>query len=261
MADVAGVGLTRAGPTTELRAAVAFLTRVPVARGRGVDATTGAAAFPVVGALIGAAAALPSVVAGPDHAVMGAILAVAVVAVLDGGLHLDGLADTVDALAAPPDAAERARTDPRLGSAGVVAIVITLALEVAALAELTARGNAILAAALIAAGATSRAVAPALAIALGGRRPGPAGLGSWFAERIGRGRAGIAVGLALGFVVLAGAAAGSSRVVGATAVGLLAATAIVWAVVARRGQLDGDGHGFAIEATFAVVLVATAVLA
>ena len=37
--------------------------------------------------------------------------------------------------------------------------------------------------------------------------------------------------------------------------GAVVATALTLAVVRWRGQLDGDGYGFAIEATFALVLV------
>ena len=57
---------------------------------------------------------------GQGHPGPAAISALAIVAILSGGLHLDGLADTSDALAAPAGAADRARTDPRAGTAGVV---------------------------------------------------------------------------------------------------------------------------------------------
>ena len=264
MADLAVVSRGRAGPEAEVRAAVAFLTRVPVAsraeardEGEAVAAaTTGAAAFPLVGAAIGALAAVPLVALGPSHAVIGAILAVAVTAVLGGGLHLDGLADTVDALAAPPGAAERARTDPRTGSAGVVAIVVVLAVEVAALAELAARTWPWPLAALVVAGAWSRAAAPLLAVTIGRRQPPGEGLGAWFAARVGPGQAAIAFGLA---VVAAAGVAALAAPLAVGAVGGAAAAAVLLVGVARaRGQLDGDGYGFAIETSFALVLAAAA---
>src|SRR5438067_2134852 len=84
--------------------AVAFLTRIPVGRlvvldGR--DVARGAALFPVVGAAIGAATGatafgLAKVV--PSLAAAG--IALALGALLTGALHLDGLADTADALGA-----------------------------------------------------------------------------------------------------------------------------------------------------------------
>src|SRR5918911_563188 len=83
-----------------LAAAVAFLTRIP-AGGKAFDVGAGAAVFPLVGAALGAAVGgtaygltriLPALVA--------AGLAVALGAVLTGALHLDGLADTADALGA-----------------------------------------------------------------------------------------------------------------------------------------------------------------
>ncbi len=261
MADFAVARGRRTGPIAEVRAAVAFLTRVPVAgRAAGVEApaTTGAAAFPLVGAALGALAAVPAVLAGPGHAMLGAILAVGVLAVLDGGLHLDGLADTIDALAAPPGAAERARTDPRAGSAGVVGIVVVLGIEVAAIAELAAHDALTIVATLVAAGAVSRASAPVLAVLVGRRRPAPSGLGTWFAGRVSTTEAIVATVVAAIAVAAAGVAAG--RLVAAVAAGTVLAGAAILAVVRARGQLDGDGYGFAIEATLGAVLLAAALV-
>jgi len=107
------------GPLDELVAAVTFLTRVPVASRGASRSRTGAAAFGLVGAALGLAAAVPVLVSGAAHPLPAAILSVGVVALIEDGLHLDGLADTFDALAAPAGRAERARTDPRAGTAGV----------------------------------------------------------------------------------------------------------------------------------------------
>src|SRR5205085_12502533 len=83
-----------------LRSAVAFLTVIPAAdRDGSPGERLGRAYFPAVGALVGLIAGVASIamtaVAGP---VLGAVTAVAVLAALTGGLHLDGLADAADGL-------------------------------------------------------------------------------------------------------------------------------------------------------------------
>ena len=80
-----------------MTAAIALLTRVPV-RTDG-HAPAGAAAFGLVGAVLGLAAR-SALLAGAAP-LPGAVLALAVLAIASGALHLDGLADTADALVAP----------------------------------------------------------------------------------------------------------------------------------------------------------------
>ena len=257
------------GGTSELRAAVAFLTRIPTtliapprASGDGSThvAASGAAAFGLVGALIGLVAGAPVLVLAPEHPMLAALVVVAIVAVLDGGLHLDGLADTWDALAAGPTRAEMARTDPRSGSAGVVAVVLVLGLEVAALAELAAVGPVVAVGTVIAAAAISRAAAPAWAVLVGRRQRGGGGLGRWFASTTGARSAAIA-GVSAVLVVIVLALAIDPAIAVAAAAGALAGSLLTAVVIRARRQLDGDGYGFAIEATFALVLGAGAVLA
>jgi len=246
-------------PVDELRAAVAFLTRIPVAVHGAEPVTSGAGAFPLVGIAIGAIAAVPLLLAGGAHPVLAAIAAVLAITVLDGALHLDGLADTVDALVAPAGASERARTDPRAGTGGVIAIGLVLGFEVAALAELAGRGTGTGAAALIVAGGLSRGAAPLLAVTLGRRHPSASGLGRWFGEHVSRAQVIVSTDIALVTTVVVASAA--PTIAAGAAVGLVAAFASVAFVVRSRGQLDGDGYGFAIEATFALVLVAAALVA
>src|SRR5258705_1891264 len=147
-------------PPRELAAAVAFLTRLPVPQHWLAGDRTGAAAFGLVGAAIGLIAALPLALIGQVHPGPAAISSLAILAILSGGLHLDGLADTADALAAPAGAAERARVDPRAGSAGVVAVVLLLLLDAALLGELATAGRRAAAAALITPAASSPSAAP-----------------------------------------------------------------------------------------------------
>ena len=221
-----------AAAAAELLAAIGFLTRLPLRPGWVHGDRTGGAAYGLVGAGLGLAAGVPVLIAGATHPLLAALAALALLAVLDGGLHLDGLADTVDALAAPPGSADRARTDPRAGTAGVVAVVLALGLDAAALAELAARGGY---AAL-------------------------EGLGSWFAETTTGFAATIALVTAAIFVGVAVELGGVSIGIGAL-VGTIAAAFVGGAVIRWRRQLDGDGYGAVIEMTFTAIVVASAAAA
>ena len=147
-----------------LRAALAFLTILPVGAGdeagRGEGALAAARAwFPAVGLLLGAALAvldlllgLAGLPTGPDSGpptgsaagvlvpVLAASLLVAALAVLTRALHLDGFMDTCDAL---PGGFSRARRleilrDPHAGAFAVVGLVCLLLIKVAAVASLPA---------------------------------------------------------------------------------------------------------------------------
>jgi len=248
------------GPLDELVAAVTFLTRVPVASHGASRSRTGAAAFGLVGAALGLAAAVPVLVAGPAHPLPAAILSVGILALLDGGLHLDGLADTFDALAAPGGLAVRARTDPRAGTVGVVSIVLVVGLEAAALAELAARGGLIAGVTLIAAVAVSRAAAPAWAVTVGRRMTPPDGLGAWFAQATSVAAALLAVATTVVVAVVAVEFAGPAVAV-AVGAGTVVAVVIGVIVVRLRRQLDGDGYGAQIETTVTAILLAATLLA
>lgn len=139
-------------------AAVSFLTRVPVGRDvQAPDVARGALFFPFVGAAVGAATAgvalLTHLVLSPF---LSAALAVAVATVITGGLHLDGLADTADALGAHTrERALEIMRDSRIGTFGAAALALDLILKVGAIAQLLPAGGTL--AALVAAGALSRA--------------------------------------------------------------------------------------------------------
>jgi adenosylcobinamide-GDP ribazoletransferase len=99
--------------------------------------------FPAVGALIGAAvcacAWVISVKAGWHTGA--AVLCVALSALLTGGIHLDGLADTFDALGGhTKERRLEIMKDPRIGSFGVVALVMALLLKCAALERICEAG-------------------------------------------------------------------------------------------------------------------------
>jgi adenosylcobinamide-GDP ribazoletransferase len=241
----------------EVRAAAGFLTRLPVGA---VGDRAGAAAFGLVGGAIGLAGAVPLIVVGGPVPLVSAVLAVAVVVVITGGVHLDGLADTADALAAPsPDVAERARTDPRLGAGGVSAIALDLALAVACLATLVARDAVVAAAAMVTAATISRSAATVAALVWVRAGAGEApGAGAWFARRVGRSSIAAVVVTTIVVVSVATVVTGSAIVLGAVW-GVLAGGALAAWVVMRRGQLDGDGYGAIIEVLFLAALTGIAV--
>ncbi|MCW2539718.1 MAG: adenosylcobinamide-GDP ribazoletransferase [Frankiales bacterium] len=111
---------------------------LPLPTGR-VDRRTAATAMasaPAVGLLLGgfvSAAGYGLAQTGLDPLVV-AVLVVALLVLLTRGLHIDGLADTTDALAsyADRDRALRIMASPEVGPLGVAAVVLTLLLEVAA---------------------------------------------------------------------------------------------------------------------------------
>ncbi len=249
-----------AGVVGTIRAAVGLLTRLPLA---GATASIpGAAAFALVGAAVGALAAVPlALLSFAGEPVLGAIAAVAVLAAVSGGLHLDGLADTADALVAPDAyAAERAREDPSVGPGGAVALLLVLGAQVGAVASVTASwGPVVAGSAVVVAAAASRWL-PVLAVVLLRGGVGHDGLGAWFGDAVsGRdaivGAVTVALAVAVGTAV-GGWALGPGAVIG-TAVGLAAT-----ATIARlRGRLDGDGLGASVEIALLATLVGLAVIA
>ncbi|MDX1980721.1 MAG: adenosylcobinamide-GDP ribazoletransferase [Bryobacteraceae bacterium] len=104
-----------------MRAALQFLTILPVPA---PHVPPGAAAvwFPLVGALIGLAAA------AAWHTPLGATAAIVVAVVLTGGLHEDGLADVCDAVRAGRSRERMLEIlkDSRIGAYGAIAIVLSI---------------------------------------------------------------------------------------------------------------------------------------
>lgn len=136
---------------------MAFLTVIPVATAGGASGERlGRAYFPAVGALLGLLAGLVFVLAAAlTTPLLAAVAATTVMAVLTGALHLDGLADAADGLFGAGDLSRRLEVmrDSRVGSFGLVAVVLVLIGDVAALAAMSP-ARAIVA--LVIAGAVSR---------------------------------------------------------------------------------------------------------
>jgi adenosylcobinamide-GDP ribazoletransferase len=260
MDRVLGAGARAGGVVGEIRAAVGLLTRLPAGA---ADADhPGAAAFALVGAVIGCLAAIPLVLLTlAGQPVLGAIAAVATLAAVSGGLHLDGLADTADALTAPDAAsAERARQDPAVGPAGVTTLVLVLGAQVAALASVTASSGPLVAGSIVAVAGTVSRWLPVLAAALFRGRIGLDGLGAWFGARVSA-RDAVAGGATTALVVVVGALV-AGWVIAVAALGGAAIGIVGSALVTRaRGRLDGDGLGATVEIATTATLVLLAVIA
>jgi adenosylcobinamide-GDP ribazoletransferase len=125
-----------------LRVAVQFLTRFPVPPFAVFDPgwiTRSARYFPLVGQAVGALSALVLLASGRVWSgALPALLAVAAGVLVTGAFHHDGLADTADGLGGGRDVATRLAImkDSRIGSYGALALILSLALEVAALGSL-----------------------------------------------------------------------------------------------------------------------------
>jgi adenosylcobinamide-GDP ribazoletransferase len=248
------------GIRTESRGAVGLLTRLPI--GGGIAARPGAAAFGVVGAVVGLIAAVPFLaLAGLAHEpVIAAIAAVAVLVVLTGAMHLDGLADTADALVAPDaTAAERARKDPGVGPGGVITVVLTVLAEVAALTSIAMTGTPLDAAWTIVVAAGMARVAPVLLVRAGTPGAPATGLGSWFVSQVTVVDAVIGTGTVAVLVALMAVATTTWLALG-TLTGAVLGLAVAWAVIARRGGPDGDSLGASVEITFVAILATAAIV-
>jgi adenosylcobinamide-GDP ribazoletransferase len=125
-----------------LRLAFSWLTVLPV-HVRQVDrgvARWAVAFAPVVGLVLGGAAAGLLVLLGAVQlgtGLLGGVLAVAFLAVATRGMHLDGLADTADGLGSykSPEKALAIMRDGPVGPFGVVAIVLVLGVQAAAIRD------------------------------------------------------------------------------------------------------------------------------
>lgn len=226
-------------PVSELRLAFSLLTRLPVGSLKGeVPAMAESGwAWPVVGAAVGGVMAAVSVLAlwlGLPP-LMAAFLALAAGALVTGGMHEDGLADVADGFGGGGDRARKLEImrDSRVGSYGVIALVLALGFRAAGIAQMAEAGAAPLA--LIALGAASRAGLPlALALMPPAR---PDGLGR--AAGAATGPALVAIGLA-GLVLLA-FGPGAALAVALT----MALAGLALAVLAMRqiGGQSGDVLG------------------
>jgi adenosylcobinamide-GDP ribazoletransferase len=243
----------------DLKIGIMFSTRLPV--GHVAPLTSGDLAraswtFPIVGVLVGAAAAfaywvsyivgLPS---GPCAA-----LALAAAMTLTGCLHEDGLADTADGFGGGDDRAKKLdiMRDSRLGTYGACVLALSLLLRWSALAAI-ARPAAV-ALALVAAHAAARAAMPAFMHLVPPARPDGLSAGA------GRPPSQAAIAAAaLGAVALV---LGLGPSAGIAALLLIAIASGLMALLALRqiGGQTGDVLGALEQANEVIVLLTAAAL-
>lgn len=159
------------GTWTRFKVAIAFLTRLPVplddTKTRLTLADT-ADLFPLVGVLVGAFGTGVFAIATLCHlgSVPAGILALGAMIMITGGLHEDGLADVADGFGGG-QARERKLSimrDSRIGTYGVVVLVLVLQARLSAIAGLW--HPSAVAQLLIASSACSRAAIPVVMLAL-----------------------------------------------------------------------------------------------
>jgi adenosylcobinamide-GDP ribazoletransferase len=125
-----------------VRAALVFLTRIPAGGFpyTADDLRWASAHFPLIGALLGGLAVTAFRLLEPAGATVASAASVALLLLVTGAFHEDGLADTADALGGGMDR-ERVLAilkDSRIGAFGAAALVSTLVLRVALWAKLGA---------------------------------------------------------------------------------------------------------------------------
>ena len=236
-----------------VRLAVTTLTVLPLRAGR-VDRSAAAVAMavaPAVGALLGLTLAgllLGLRAAGAPDLVAGGVT-VAAGALLTRGLHLDGLADTVDALGSYRSgaAALEIMRKPDIGPFGVVALATTALIQAGAL---TVAGPW----AVVTAWATGR-LAVTVACRRGVPSARPDGLGAMVASTVPLPAvlAGAALAAGLGAAAVPGRPWQGPI---AVAVALFAVLLLLRHTVRRFGGITGDVLGAAVELAVTLSLIA-----
>jgi adenosylcobinamide-GDP ribazoletransferase len=246
----------------DIRACLRFYSRLPVPADDSGHAMPDFArvswATPLAGAIIGAVGAAALLAASVAHLppTVAATLAVAALAATTGALHEDGLADLADGFGGGKTRDQKLAImrDSRLGTFGALALALSVALRVAAIAGAAERGVFLAAVVIVAVSAFSRAVGllplvtlfPARGDGAGASAPTPAPSAMRRALYIGA-----AVGLA---PVLCGASLAQTVVAQAAA---LAATLFLSKLADRQiGGYTGDVLGTAQQAAEIAALAA-----
>lgn len=249
-------------------AALGLFTVLPVPPVAEIDrrlASRAMIAFPWVGLLLGVigGALLWGVAASGAGHTLAAVLAVAAVAGLTGALHLDGLADTADGLGSrkPADEALAIMRKSDVGPMGVVALALTLLVDVAALSSLAELGGVLAGGTLAVAAMAGRAVVTVATVSRASARR--QGFGALFIGATSRVSAAVTWVAVTGVSAAVGALARGlgGAAVFACAAAAAGATGALWAAHLRRrlGGMTGDVFGSIVEVTQTAFLVCVAV--
>ena len=236
----------------------ALLTVLPVPR-KAAESARGVLPWaPLVGLVLGGIATGVAVLGDRwISPLAGAVLGIAVLALLTRGLHLDGLADTADGLG-PLRGRERALQvmhQSDVGPFGVVTLVLTLLLQTACLAALLETPGgwpAFWSAVAVARLAMARTGLPGVPMADGsslGTLVQDTVSARWFAGWW----------FVLGLLIAIGTGELALRIAGSALTGLLAAELLYRRARARLGGVTGDVMGAMGETATAVTLLVAAV--
>jgi len=246
---------TTANHWAELWLAAGFLTRLPVPRVASAsgDLARASWAFPLIGIVVGAAGGVVFAIA--DHLGLPmlacGLLAVATTMLLTGALHEDGLADSADGLGGGDASTALAiMRDSRIGSFGVLALILSVGLRGAALAGIADR--TLVFHALIAAHAVSRGLLPMVMLWFDPARVD--GLGA----TAGRPNPPIATAAAAIGLLLALLALGIGRGLFASVLAGIAAVAVAQLARRRLGGYTGDVLGAVQQVGEIVMLLCAA---
>jgi adenosylcobinamide-GDP ribazoletransferase len=219
--------------------------------------------LPAVGAALGAAAGLPATAIrqwAPHANGLGALLAVAALAMATRCLHLDGLADTADGLGsrAPAERALEIMRKSDIGPFGVVTLVLVLLADVIAVSALPG-GPWTPMAVLAVAAMTGRVVAVQAAMR-GVKAARTSGFGVLVADGVAPGAvAAWTVGaLVAGAFIAAAAGLGIIWVVACQGVAMGAGWLLRAHAGRRLGGMTGDVFGALIETATVVALIGVA---
>ncbi|XTZ39871.1 adenosylcobinamide-GDP ribazoletransferase [Salmonella enterica] len=238
-------------------ATLSFISRLPVPERwqQGLDVSDyvrGIITFPLVGLLLGALSGVVLVVLQPwCGAPLAALFCVLALALLTGGFHLDGLADTCDGVfsARRREKMLEIMRDSRLGTHGGLALVFVLVAKILVISELQLRDMP-----MIAALAVACAVARGSCVLLmyGHRYAREEGLGNLFIGKVSPRQT--LITLLITALVVAGLL--GIKGLGALFITLLAVWLLGQALKRTLGGQTGDTLGAAIELGELIFLLA-----
>lgn len=234
-----------------------FMSRLPVpgrwSQGLEVNQyVRGIITFPFVGLLLGSLAGLVFIVLQPwsglPLAALGYVLALAL---LTGGFHLDGLADTFDGIfsARTREKMLEIMRDSRLGTHGGLALIFVLFAKVLLVSELSLRGNNMLG---VLAGASVAGRAACVMLMYRQKYARESGMGNLFIGKVSGMQTAVTLACGALLCVLLVPVAG----IWAFAITLAAMMAFAWALRRTLGGHTGDTLGAAIELGEVVFLLA-----